>query len=319
MTTMYRTDAELKAGLFLSRHLQQRLPTVLEKRYRELPFANGTLVPTKADLQPGAQDLIQDIMEVVGRAEINADEAFDIPLADVAADEEKFPIVAVFSAFHYTWRQIQAAQLANVPLRDKKMFAAKRAIDERMNDIAAFGAPKHNLGGFLNNPNVPLSNVSFNPYDSTTWVGGPDDLVAFFLDEITTIVDSTDQMESPNTALVPVKLHEVMIKTRIPNTETNVKKYILENSTYLTDIRPAVELKSERLEAKGVQAAGTNKDRMVIYPLSDQILERHVELIKSMPEEYKDAKYKVPMYACTSGTIINFPRSMAYVDFPKAG
>jgi hypothetical protein len=317
--TANRNDADLKAGLFLRRHLEQNLGRVLQKRFRELPYANGVYIPTKPDLQPGTADLIQDIIEHVGRAEINADEAFDIPLADIAADEEKFPVVAVFSAYHYTWRQLQAAQRGTVALRDQKAFAAKRAIDERMNDIAAYGAPKHKLEGFLNNARVPLSNVSFNPYDPTTWTGGPDDLIAFFLDEITAIVDSTELMESPNMALVPVKLHEMLIKTRIPNTSTNVKKYILENSTYLNDIRPSVELKSERLEAKGVQAAGTNKDRMVVYPLSDQILERHVELTKPLPEEYKDAKYKIPMYACTSGTIINFPRSMAYIDFPKAG
>jgi len=311
---VFTTDSQLKAGSFLSRDLEQRLPRVLEKRYPSLVFENGTLIPTKVDLQPGAQELVQDIIELVGRAEINADEAFDIPMADAAVDEEKFPIVMVFSAFHYTWRQVEAAQYANVPLRDRKMMAARRAIAERMDEIACFGAAKHGFSGFLNNANVTVSSPTTNPHATTTTT---DQLIAFFVDEVTRIVSDTELTEEPNVALVTPYLHEELVKRTISGTDSTIKRFILENNIYLKDIRPVTNLKSALLEEKGVHTAGTNKDRMVIYPLSDEILERHISSLRALPTEYKDAKWKTPMCQATSPTIVNFPKSMVYVDYAK--
>lgn len=307
------TDRTTNAGAFLSRQLEQRLPKVLERRYRDLPFENGSLIPTMSDLQPGAASLIQEQIDSVGDAAMVSDEAFDIPLADIKAEENEFKIIAIYSGFHWTFRQLQAAEKGGRPLQDLKMFAAKRAISEKMNKIAAFGEAKYGLTGMVNHPDVPLNNSSFNPNTATA-----DDLIGFFLDETISIVDSTEATEAPNIALVSIKMHNALIKKRIPDTNMNVKSYILDNSSYLTDIRPIVELASPYLEKNGVQAGGTNKDRMILYPLNEETLERHIEQIKPMPQEYRNGRYIVPMYACTSPVLINFPKAMRYVDFVKA-
>ncbi|MBW4421787.1 MAG: DUF2184 domain-containing protein [Myxacorys californica WJT36-NPBG1] len=307
--TTFRTDS---AGAILKRWLEQKLPGVLEKRYRQLQFENGSLVPTMADLQPGAATLVQEQMEVVGEAAIVADEAFDIPLADVGAEEVQFKIIAVFSGFHFTFRQMQAAQFSNVPLSDKKAFAARRAIAEKMNKIAAFGAAKYDCTGFLNNPDVPVNNSSFNPATATA-----DDVIEWFIDEIVAIESNTELTESPTLGLVTPELHGILLKKRVGDANLNIKSYILAN-TGLTDIRPVTELKSATLEANSVQAASTNKDRVMLYPLDPEIVERHIEMTKPLPEEYRNAKYITPMYACTSPVIWNFPKAARSIDYVKA-
>ncbi|MBW4422490.1 MAG: DUF2184 domain-containing protein [Myxacorys californica WJT36-NPBG1] len=307
--TTFRTDS---AGAILKRWLEQKLPGVLEKRYRQLQFENGSLVPTMADLQPGAATLVQEQMEVVGEAAIVADEAFDIPLADVGAEEVQFKIIAVFSGFHFTFRQMQAAQFSNVPLSDKKAFAARRAIAEKMNKIAAFGAAKYDCTGFLNNPDVPVNSSSFNPETATA-----DDVIEWFIDEIVSIESNTELTESPTVALVTPELHGILMKKRVGDSNLNIKQYILGN-TDLTDIRKVTELKSATLEANGVQAAATNKDRILLYPLDPEIVERHIEMTKPLPEEYRNAKYITPMYACTSPVIWNFPKAARSIDYVKA-
>lgn len=307
--------ADLQAGNFLVRQLQQMLPEVLIKRYRTLPFDNGDIVPTKADLQPGAASMIQEQLEFVGSADIIADEAIDIPLADSAIDEVEYKIVVIMAAFHITMRQLQAAMFAKVPLRDRKMFAARRAIAEKANAVAAYGSPKYNMKGFLTDPNVPLEISSFNPYAGGTT---PDDLVGFFLDEVTQIITTTLATESPNTVLVPHSLYQQLIKTRLPNTQANVLSYILETSNYIENIVPIIELRSDLLEANGVHATGTGQDRIVVYPLSDEIVERHIEVVKPLPEEYRNVKYIIPMYTCVTETMWHYPKAGRYVDIIKS-
>lgn len=306
---MLRND---DAGIHLKRFLEQRLPNVLEKRYRNLIWENGSVIPKIADLQPGAATLVQEQMEVVGEAAIGADEAFDIPLSDISAEEVSYKIIAVFSAYHFTFRQMQAAQRSGVPLNDKKAFAARRAIAEKMNSISAFGASRYDVTGFLNNPDVPRNNSSFNPYTATG-----DDLAEWIIDECIAIEDSTELTETPNTLLVTPLLHGAMIKKRMSDSDVTVEEFVLK-STNLTSIRKATELKSATLEANGVQSAGTNKDRMVLYPLDLEVVEQHIETVKPMPTEYRSGKYINPMYACTSPVIWNFPKSGRYIDYPKA-
>jgi hypothetical protein len=301
-------------GLFLKRQLEQMLPKVLERRYKELPFENGTFVPTKPDLQPGAASVIQEQIETTGEAAVIADEAFDIPLSDASTSEYEYKIIAVYSGFHFTMRQLQAAQYSNVPLRDRKMFGARRAIAEKMNAIAAFGDSRYGVDGFLTNGQVPVSDLSLDIFDRENTTA--DDVIDLFMDEVTSIVENSEMTEAPNMALVSVRTHAELIKRRIPDTDINIKSYILQNSTYLEDIVPCNELSSSVLESNGVHAPGTNKDRMVIYPLSDEILERHIELVRPMPEEYRSGKYVVPMYACTTGTIWHYPKAGRYVDHP---
>jgi hypothetical protein len=207
---------------------------------------------------------------------------------------------------------MQAAQFSNVPLSDKKAFAARRAIAEKMNKIAAFGAAKYDCTGFLNNPDVPVDNSSFDPDAATA-----DEFVEWFIDEIISVESSTELTESPTTALVTPELHGTMLKKRLSGTDMNVKQYILEN-TDLVDIRKVTELKSATLEANGVQAGGTNKDRVLLYPLDPEIVERHIEMTKPLPEEYRNAKYITPMYACTSPVIWNFPKAARAIDYVKA-
>lgn len=302
-------------GIFLKRQLEQMLPKVLEKRYATLPFENGDLVPTKPDLEPGAATLIQQQIETSGEAAIVADEAFDIPLSDAATSETEYKVIAVYSGFHFTVRELQRAQLANVPIQERKMLGARRAIAEKMNSIVAFGSARYGIDGFLTNPQVPVSDSSLDIFDRTGT--SSDDVIAFFLDEVTSIIEASQMTESPNTALVSVRTHSELIKRRIPDTNMNIKSYILENSTYLEDILPCNELSSEVLETNGVHAPATNKDRMVIYPLSDEILERHIEMVRPMPEEYRSGKYIVPMYSCTTGVIWHYPLAGRYIDHPK--
>jgi len=313
---------------YLYRMLQQKLPGVLRKRLRPLPFEDGSLIPTIADLDIGAKEIIRDRITEVGEANIMGGDSGDIPLVEVTAAEDTYRAVMVAAAFSYSFTEEMAADTAQrngvqYNLRTTKQETAARVIAEKLNYFAAYGDTGLNVRGLVNNASVTLNNTSFNPFGSVT----PDDLANFFLTEIQAIATSTNNVEFPTEALVSTDLYYKLIRTRMPDSAMNVLDYILGinrasgNPTTVQRITPLNELRSTNLEAAGVQAGSTNKDRIVLYPLNDSVLSRHNRPTAMVPAEYtytKNMQRYFPMYACTSQTMIEYPAAFRYVDHVKA-
>ena len=307
-------------GVHLSRHLEQTLPGVIRQRFRPFRYENGMLVPTIADLSPGAQVLVQEQIEGRGQAAVVADQAFDIPLADYNVSETRDPVVAVFSSFHYTVRELQAATFANQPLTDERQRVARRAIASRINELTAFGSAQYGLTGMLNNPLTPVDDTSFDPYASATTA---EDLVDFFVEKVAAVTDSTDETEYPNHIEMAFRLWKQLSSKRLSGTAVSAIEHLRklfsgeESGFSRMTFGTSPELKSEKLERYGVHSAGTNKDRIAVYPRSAEILDRHIESTQVLETEYRNAQYIVPMYSCISGVRWKYPLAGRYVDVAK--
>lgn len=305
-------------GLFLYNKLTQKLPGVLAKRYRLLKFENGSIVPTEADLEAGAAEVVRDTMNEIGDAEIIGDGAFDMPVVDVSAGEDRYKTIMVGSAFSYTFQQERAYEMGNAELTDRRMLAARRSIAERHNKLAAYGDARVGFTGMLNNPSVTLNNSSFNPNTAT-----PDDLAGFFVDELKAAHKNSNNVETPMDVLISVGLHFLLIKKRMTDTNKTVMAYIreaLSEEDVDFNLIKAEEVDSPNLEVNGVQSAATNKDRVTMFVRDPEVIERHVELTQMMPAEWvsvKNGRRIYPLFSCTTPTIINYPGAMRYIDIPK--
>jgi hypothetical protein len=307
-------------GTMLYRALEQKLPKVLGKRYRELKFENGTIVPTTADLEPGAAEIVRETVDEIGDADIVGDGAFDIPVVDVSAAEDRYKIFMIASAFSYTFQQERAYEKGDAQINDRKMQLARRSIAERHNRIGAYGDNRLNVPGFLNNPSVILDNNAFDPYNVNTT---PEQIAAFFIDTIKALHAASNNVEMPSDCLISVPLYFLLIKLRMSNSSMTLMEYIekaLSDNEITFDLLKCEECNSAALEARGVQAAGTNKDRIVLYPKDPEVVERHIELPKLMPQEWvtiKEGRRVYPMFSCTTQTVINYPGAIRYIDIIK--
>lgn len=317
-------------GQHLYRRLEQLLPGVVAKRYRRLKFYEGMIVPTLADLQAGAAEVVREQLAEVGDAAVVSDGAFNIPVVDISATDTRYRVVMIASAFSFTMQQLRAAEQAgNANFVDsRKQRLAMRSIAERLNKFAAYGDAALGLTGFMNEAAVTANNSSFNLYTAT-----PDQLSEFFIDEAATISkDSSGTFEGVD-VLVSHDVYVQLAKTRMTDGTTSVLNYVLENSGgIIASIQWVDESGTDKLAAAGVGEA--DKDRVVFYPfervdgdtdtsLEEQapdILERHVEPTQIAPEDYwetKNLRKVIPMFACASPTIINYPEALRYVDVPK--
>ena len=304
-------------GQFLFRRLEQLLPGVLGRRYRALMFESGEIVPTIGDLQAGASEVVRDTVTEVGDAAIVSDGAFDIPIVDLSADEDRYRVLMLAAGMSWTFQQMRAMEKAGNAqfITNRKMMLANRVIAEKANKIGAFGNSALGLTGALNNASVTVNDSSFNPYTAT-----PDALAEFFIDELGAVVASTNAVEYPDSVGVSIELEFLLIGTRMPDGSTSVMKHILDNSRYISKIVGLPECNFANLEANGVLAGGTNKDRIIMMPMDPEVIERHVETTQVAPSEYHEVKalrHCVPMFQCVTPTIVNYPGALRYIDVNK--
>jgi hypothetical protein len=78
------------------------------------------------------------------------------------------------------------------------------------------------------------------------------------------------------------------------------------------------EASKANLEANGVKSPSANKERMVLFPLDPEVVERHVEVIQLAPPKFIETRSMntiYPMFGCTSPVIVNYPAAFSYVDY----
>ncbi len=305
------------ALVHLHRHLQQRLPRILRKRRRELMFASGMITPVSFDLQAGVQEVVSEEIREFGEGQALADEANDVRIVDIDVTEVPYRVKLFAAAFGITFLQSRAYEEAQRngrtwSVRDTKQDVTTRVIQEKINTFAAYG--DGSVTGFVNNADVPLNNSAFDPFAGATTA---DQLISFFVEEIGDVRKATNLVETPDQILIGTDLDTEITATRLPDGTQNVKQYLLENIEWIGDIKATTELDSANLEANNVNPAGTNRDRVVLYPADPVVHELHMEPIQMVPAEYtynKGLKQMFPMFGVTSPTIINYTSAMRYIE-----
>lgn len=320
-------------GQYLSRRLEQLLPGVIAKPYELLKFYEGIIIPTVADLEAGAPEVLREKVSEVGDAVLTSDEAIDIPVVDISAEEVRYRTFMIASAFSFTMQQLRAIQKAGNAnmVEPRKQLTAMRSIAERDNDLAAFGSGVRGITGFLNNGSVPAENSSTDLYDAATTA---DTVREFILDWAVAVGRATNGRFMSSDLVISYDLYQHLAKKRVPDGSMSVLNNLLQESgDLIRSITWAFEAGFSKLNAAG--AGETDKDRITFYPFErmqadidpemeqfqvPEIIERHIEPTQVAPEEFwevRGLRRVIPMFRCCTQTIINFPEAMQYVDHPK--
>jgi hypothetical protein len=210
-------------------------------------------------------------------------------------------------------------------ITERSVLMVRRAIDERLHYFAAYGEPAVGSTGFYNNAAITPVSSSFNPNTATY-----SDWISFVLDGVLGI-----GLGSYNT-IIPdeILFSRNMIKRAMAATDTynaNVSAMVaIRDRLNALDgyenvrIRSRPESDSATLEAKGVMASGTNKDRVVVYKKDPMTLARQMEssIAQMMPSKYAfsggDGRIVYPMFSCASATQIYETNAISYIDVTKA-
>jgi hypothetical protein len=296
---------------FFTRQLEAIKAKTYDIVYPELKAER--LIPVSNEAGPGAQTITYRQYDQVGIAKIVSNYANDLPRADVLGKEFTSPVRSVGVSYGYNINEIRAAQMAGLPLPQRKANAARRANDELVNRIAWTGDDEHGLLGLLNHPNVTRASA---PADGTAGSRAfsaktPDQIIRDLNNMVANMMNLTKGVEVPDTLLLPVAQYAYLASTpRSANSDTTILAFFLANNP---SIRRA-EWLNECIDASVTLAPGT-EDVAVAYKADPDKLTLEIpQPFEQFPEQAEALAFEVPCHSRCGGVIVYYPLSVYVLE-----
>jgi len=282
----------------------------------EYPMLKATqVIPVSTEAGPGAESITYQQFDKLGIAKIISNYADDLPRADVKGKEFTVPVRSVGSSYGYNVQEIRASQFAGKGLEQRRANAARRAVEQRINNIGFYGSEEDGLQGLFNNPNVTRVAVDENAgATSTKWADKtPDEILADMNNLVNGIVEITNGVEAPNTLLLPIEQYTYITSTaRSSTSDTTILQYFLTNNPFIQSVEWLNELKGAGLGAGGL-AAG--EDMMIAYDKSSDKLTFEIpQPFEQFAPQEDGLEFKIATHARVSSVIIYYPLSLAFAE-----
>ncbi len=300
--------ADVGEAAFLERDLELIEARVYEYHLRELKFRR--LFPVSNEGQ-GSETIAYDLVRGAGAAKIISSGADDLPRADAFVDRFYAVVRSVGISFGYTTRELRNAAFANRPLEVMRGAAARRGMEEKLSDLAWNGDAQYNIIGILDNPNIPQAEVAA-PASGTdrTWAGGdktPLEIIADITTAISDIVDLTNQVQTPNTVVVPVAQYEYLIRTpysdRVP---MSIMRYITDPLNKF-----GIDLFEQAPELAATGPGG--EDQMLVYERTDEVLSFRIPMeLRALPPQPRNLEFLINMEAECAGLVVRYPLACSF-------
>ena len=292
-------------SIFFERELESVKSQTYDVKFPRLRFAEGDLIPISFEAGAGARSITYETFTMLGIAKVISDYADDLPRGDVKGKETTVNVRDLGSSFGWNVREIKAARRTGKALEARKSQAARRAIFQLLDKIAAFGDKETGLQGLLTHPNITEVIVPADGTGSSTRFQDKDpDKILRDLNAIpTAIIDSTNGVESPDTMLMPHAQFELISNTpRSSHSDVSIKEWFLRNNEHIKEIMPVVKMKG----------AENGDDVIVCYEKNPQTITVEIpDPFEILDGEQRGLEVLFPAIMSTGGVIIYYPLSVA--------
>lgn len=299
LTLKWLNHVDADEGAFFARELESIKAQTYDILYPEL--RSRDFVPVDGSAGAGATQVTYHQFDRVGRAKLIGPNARDVPRVDLTGKEFPRPVRPAADAYGWTIFEVQSAAMASRNLNAMKASAARRAIEEVLDEVAAVGAPTFGIpSGFLNNPAVPATTTT--PWSALT----ADQIIAQVSAARQRIVAASLGVERANTILLPDTQYELISNMpRSTQSDRTVLEFLL-GLTGIDAIEPWYRL---------VDAGAGVTDRMVTYNRSpDKLTQDITQEFTQLPVQEVGFEFVVNAFAQTAGTAIYYPLSVDYTD-----
>jgi len=300
------TDSRMDAaGLFLQRQLEYIRPQVFEIQYADIKYP--TILPVTSEAGPGAQTFTYRIMDSTGEFRLLADNAADLPRADISQDEKSIKIRSFGGSFGYTIQELRAAEMANIALEQRRAAAVRRAYEEKVESVAMFGESTVGLTGFFNNPTVDI--VAADKWFTTASITAQE-MIELLNYGVTAVINGSNMKEQPDTILMAYEDYNKVSTTRnSDSSDVTVLEYFLRTSPFIRNVEPINQL------TKGKNAGRLNTSRMVVYKRDPEKVQLHIpQPLELFPAQQRGLEFIVPAHARVGGVALYYPKSVIYVQ-----
>lgn len=288
----------------LARKLEYVKAQTFDVKYQSFKARN--LIPLATDVDPAADTIVYGQWDQYGMAKIISNYADDLPRVDVLAKEYRTPVKSLGAAYGFSIMDLRRARLANVQLDTKRAAAARRAIESRIDYIAAYGDSETGLPGFLTN-----TNVAETALPTGNWIAGavsPTLMLADLHALVDAAVNAGNDVFYPDTLILPSREFARIAQTFMStdNTTTVLRAFLNENP-YIRNVDFW-----HRLNAVPIVGGGTRK-LAVVYTRSPEVCTLEIpQEFEQFPPEARGLAFEVPCHARIGGTVIRYPVAVRY-------
>ena len=250
---------------FIARELTYLRSRVFERKYGE--FLGRTLVPVDNSPPNGAESVNFKFSDHVGSAEI------------VHSDAEDLPSVA-------------------------RAMTARRAVEQKIDQIAILGDSQANLPGLASNSSVSTVAVVTGTWSTATRAQIKEDIEKL----VNTTVERMEGAQFGNlTVALPLSQFNILNDKELGSgSDKTLLRTLLENNQYIDSFVPV-----PRLATAGAGSA----TRMIAYPRTPEVLQLVIpQEFEMLPPQAAGLSFKVPCHARIAGVEIRYPIAMSYMD-----
>ena len=294
--------------IYFSRQLEYIKAKIQEVRYPN--FKQRSLIPVSFEADPGAKTITYRQYDSLGIAKIIANYAKDFPRASVKGEEFTAKVKSLGASYGYSVQDIRSARMAGINLEQREANAARKCIMQKEQAVAYFGDSAYGLGGFLTNANIPTGSVPADGTGSATTFASKtaDQIIRDLHACANDIVENTNEVEEPDTLLLPVAQFTYIASTpRSSTSDTTILDFFLKSNPYINSVVPLNQLKEPDDGWSSVGASFTG-DIMVAYRRNPDVLTLEIpQDFEVFPEQLEGLEYKVPVHQRIGGTIIYLP------------
>jgi hypothetical protein len=294
-------------SVFFAREVEHIKAQTYDAKMKELKALS--IVPVSTEAGPAATLITFRRYTGVGFAKIISNYATDFPRVDVFGEEDSVKVHSIGDSYGYNIMEIrEAAMTPGKNLELRRATTARRAHDEKINDLALNGDAEYKIMGILKYPGLTEATL---PADgtggSTHWKDKSEDQILRDINILTdAVILPTYGREVPDTLLLPMSVYNHLANKRLGDNQTTLLKYIMDNNPVIKKIDWLNEL-------SGVGEGGL--DRALIGKFDAE----HITLELPQPFEQFDPiqhgmEYTIPCHSRCAGVIVYFPLAFAFAD-----
>jgi len=286
-------------------HISQRARDVI---YAELRAPK--MIPVNSEAGPAAKKYTYRQYDMVGAAQFIANYGTDFKIVDISGKEFSANIEPIGDSYEYSFQDLRAAQMAGLNLEQRRANAATRAMLQKENAIAFFGAPEKDISGFFTNTNVPQAIVPNDGVGASTLFANKDSdqIIRDVSKLINDITVNTKEVERANTVLFPTSIWTFLKSTpRSSQSDTSIATWLMDN------FRDQISTWATLVELETAGPGGTKM--MVAYDKNPDKLDLQIpQPMEQLPVFTDGVIWKVRYHERIGGVVFYYPLScnMAY-------
>jgi hypothetical protein len=293
-------------SVFFSRELEFIRARAYDVKFAELKARK--FIPLDSEVDNAAEVVTYEQYEMVGMAKILSSYGTDLPRADVKGREFSSRVRPIATSYAYDIQEVRASLRGKKNLPQRKANAARRAAEQEIDRIARAGDAAHGLLGFLNQPNVPFYIIPNGASASPLWANKtPDEVVEDLNGIANSVVDTTKEVEIPDTLILPTDKYNYVASKRMGDgSDVTILKHFLGATPYIKTVESWYAL-------KGAGVGGT--DRAVCYRKDpDAVVLVIPQEFEQFPPEQKGLETVIACHARVGGVVFHYPLSAVYAD-----